>query len=125
MIRIDHAKELFKNWLKDDTENNVHKRSWDEDEEKNNNIFYVNTCHVCHCFDREKRLRRCSSCYLISYCGRDHQINHWPAHRKLCRVVKEIISKNGGPSIFGKTKGLNQNTWVTFMHTLLYCFISY
>ncbi|KAK7870908.1 hypothetical protein R5R35_005496 [Gryllus longicercus] len=38
-------------------------------------------CEVCGTL----AARRCASCRLVAYCGRQHQKEHWPAHKELCR----------------------------------------
>lgn len=36
------------------------------------------------------KLQRCQNCKLISYCGLDHQKNHWPTHKQFCRAITSI-----------------------------------
>ena len=110
---IEQVKHLLKDWLDDIDEDDNENERCDEDNDENKQYFYANTCHVCKCFDQEKRLKRCSGCYLISYCGNSHQVQDWPAHKKLCKVAQDLISRTGGPTIFGKTKGMNQKVWVS------------
>ncbi|XP_051166640.1 uncharacterized protein LOC127284953 [Leptopilina boulardi] len=109
MEEIKYVKEIFQNYFKDELKS------------KEIGAFYVNTCQTCHCLDKlEKRLKRCSGCHMISYCDTEHQAKHWPIHKKLCKIVKQIISTNGGNSIFGNTKGLDKKNWVKLkMNTML------
>lgn len=113
MEEINYIKELLKIHLKD---NDLRTEGTEE-----NDTFFINTCHICHCLDKsEKPLKRCSSCNMISYCGTEHQAQHWPTHKKLCKIIKHIISTNGGYSIFGNTKGLDKKIWVKLkMNTML------
>lgn len=105
MEEIEHVKKILKTYFKDES----------KIENSDSGAFYVNTCHVCHCLDGlKKRLKRCGSCHMISYCGTEHQAKHWPIHRKLCKIVKQIISQNGSNNIFGETKGLDKKNWVNF-----------
>ncbi|XP_037039979.1 uncharacterized protein LOC119076981 [Bradysia coprophila] len=41
----------------------------------------------------DSKLLRCQNCKLISYCGLDHQKNHWPAHKEFCRAIASITSE--------------------------------
>lgn len=65
--------------------------------------FYPNKCHVCHRLDnKENPLKRCSSCQLMTYCGREHQVKDWKMHKSFCKVIKEY----GGPKMFSGLKRL-------------------
>ncbi|XP_043460922.1 uncharacterized protein LOC122497712 [Leptopilina heterotoma] len=65
--------------------------------------FYPNKCHVCHRLDnKENPLKRCSSCQLMTYCGRDHQLKDWKMHKDFCKILKE----KGGPEMFSSLKEL-------------------
>lgn len=28
---------------------------------------------------------KCSACKLVSYCGKEHQKQHWKSHKNICR----------------------------------------
>ena len=43
------------------------------------------SCSVCH----KKGSARCSGCGLAWYCGREHQRQHWPLHKKECKKSKK------------------------------------
>jgi len=43
-------------------------------------------CEVCRV--GEKVMKRCTGCYLIWYCGRECQLNHWPEHQHDCKTTK-------------------------------------
>ncbi|GLH02467.1 Uncharacterized protein GBIM_08471, partial [Gryllus bimaculatus] len=47
----------------------------------NQNLKEDAPCEVCGAL----AARRCASCRLVAYCGRQHQKEHWPAHKELCR----------------------------------------
>ena len=36
----------------------------------------------------KKKLQRCAKCRAVQYCGRECQLAHWPAHKKLCAACK-------------------------------------
>ncbi|XP_026471009.1 SET and MYND domain-containing protein DDB_G0277331-like [Ctenocephalides felis] len=42
------------------------------------------SCEVCKC----KASQRCAGCSLVYYCNKEHQIQHWKTHKKLCRPYK-------------------------------------
>jgi hypothetical protein len=42
-------------------------------------------CIVCGSQDDVKQCQRCK---LISYCGREHQLQDWDIHRKYCKKAK-------------------------------------
>jgi len=43
-------------------------------------------CAICKVTEK---LSRCSQCKLEYYCGRDHQTQHWPTHKSLCKLYKQ------------------------------------
>jgi hypothetical protein len=43
-------------------------------------------CSVC---GRTIGVRSCARCSQVSYCGRDHQVLHWPVHKSKCTPAKE------------------------------------
>lgn len=36
------------------------------------------------------QLLRCQNCKLISYCGQEHQKEHWTMHKEFCKVITSI-----------------------------------
>ncbi|XP_043270323.1 uncharacterized protein [Venturia canescens] len=53
-------------------------------------IFFSNACHVCREWGKNVYLKRCSSCKMIAYCSREHQKKHWPQHKEICTILKEL-----------------------------------
>ncbi|KAJ4411683.1 hypothetical protein N0V82_008958 [Gnomoniopsis sp. IMI 355080] len=49
-------------------------------------------CQAEGCMKRE-RLMRCSACHVVTYCSRDHQTAHRPAHKFQCNLVKKSLAK--------------------------------
>lgn len=47
-------------------------------------------CAVC---GETENVKVCAGCYVVSYCGRDHQAVHRQAHRFLCDGVKSELQK--------------------------------
>jgi hypothetical protein len=56
-------------------------------------------CSYCH-FNpsssnrRSSPLRRCTGCGVFHYCDSSCQGRHWPRHRRLCKLYKELISSD-------------------------------
>ncbi|KAH8797784.1 hypothetical protein DL96DRAFT_1688384 [Flagelloscypha sp. PMI_526] len=45
----------------------------------------VSMCYNDDCQSREFKLRVCSKCCLVQYCGHECQKRHWKVHRHFCR----------------------------------------
>lgn len=59
----------------------------------------VSAFRCCLCPNPEKpaienladwKLLRCQNCKLMSYCGPEHQKDHWPLHKQFCRGITSI-----------------------------------
>lgn len=59
----------------------------------------VSALRCCLCPNPEKpsnedlpdfKLLRCQNCKLISYCGPEHQKDHWPSHKEFCKAITSI-----------------------------------
>jgi hypothetical protein len=47
-------------------------------------------CQVCSKEESgEVKLFKCSRCKSVLYCGRDHQKQHYPQHKKHCKSIAE------------------------------------
>jgi len=57
---------------------------------KYNTFFYATMCHICKRFGDDVSLKRCSSCKMITYCGQQHQKQHWLQHKSFCKAIKEV-----------------------------------
>ncbi|XP_024873306.1 uncharacterized protein LOC112455544 [Temnothorax curvispinosus] len=58
-----------------------------------NNVFYATVCHVCKQFGDGVSLKRCGSCRMIAYCGREHQKQHWKQHKSLCKAIQDALQE--------------------------------
>ena len=46
-------------------------------------------CAVCG----DTNAKRCSRCRLVTYCGKDHQRQHWKIHKQFCKKSEIDSSK--------------------------------
>lgn len=53
----------------------------------------------CPCGGTEN-LKKCSSCRMISYCSKQHQIDYRSEHKKLCKIIAEILKEQKKSHIF-------------------------
>ncbi|XP_077254427.1 uncharacterized protein LOC143893199 isoform X2 [Temnothorax americanus] len=56
-----------------------------------NLCFYATVCHVCKRFGDGVLLKRCGGCRMISYCGQEHQKQHWKQHKPLCKAIQDAL----------------------------------
>ncbi|XP_033215249.1 uncharacterized protein LOC117171754 [Belonocnema kinseyi] len=70
--------------------------------------YYPNECSVCNA---RSPLKRCSRCNMISYCGREHQLGHWPVHKHICKAISTILAKKKINYIFENDSGLDAVKW--------------
>lgn len=110
-------------------------------------IFIPNACHVCKAMRHDPestsntKLLSCSGCRMIAYCGPAHQKEHWVQHKvffrifrsekylillfvptqDLCKVVQQILRKEGRTSLFSETTKLNlsNESWKAFRYNLM------
>ena len=71
--------------------------------------FRPNECFVCKYTDK---IKRCSGCQMISYCGLNHQKDHLKKHRELCRIISTLMKEKGVLHLFEKLKDSDTSTWV-------------
>lgn len=62
-------------------------------------FFYPNTCYVCN-DDYVSSLIRCPHCNMIAYCGKLHQMEHWPEHKDLCAKIFKLLKSNTSNNLF-------------------------
>ena len=76
------------------------------------NIFLTYVCHVCKSLvSSSSSLKKCSNCKMISYCSKEHQKEHWAAHKDLCKVISKICKQNGMTNLFGKAMGISPDEY--------------
>ena len=55
-------------------------------------------CHECAlsgCSAREMHaahFKSCAACRGVAYCSKEHQVAHWPAHKKACKAARKVQS---------------------------------
>lgn len=68
-------------------------------------LFYATICAVCDdpCLaeDGLSTLKTCGGCHLVSYCGADHQKEHWKFHKEVCLILRATLKKMGANKIRG------------------------
>ena len=76
------------------------------------NVFLTHVCHVCKSLvSSSSSLKKCSNCKMISYCSKEHQKEHWAAHKDLCKVISKICKQNGMTNLFGKAVGISPDEY--------------
>lgn len=56
-------------------------------------------CTFCRSSKKDvRRLVKCSSCYIASYCCEECQRKHWPTHKPLCNALKSRFSVTVKPT---------------------------
>lgn len=68
-------------------------------------INYPNQCIVC----KSKNKLRCTGCNMVSYCGRDHQLQHWSIHKNFCRTISKMLNEKNLSHIY---ENLNLSIWL-------------
>lgn len=48
-------------------------------------VYYATLCHVCKEFN--ENLKHCKQCKKVQYCSKKHQLEDWPQHKKLCKII--------------------------------------
>ncbi|KAJ5921720.1 hypothetical protein N7454_009194 [Penicillium verhagenii] len=68
-------------------------------------------CAMC---GKTDTLLRCSACKVLTYCGRDHQTQHRPAHKFACNDVKKArqVSDQAKQDLINNPTFLNDNPFV-------------
>lgn len=72
-------------------------------------MFFPNKCGVC---DEIKDLKKCTRCNLISYCGGEHQRQHLKDHKKICKILDEMLKEYKLSHIFEKSHGADHEKWL-------------
>lgn len=69
--------------------------------------FFPNECYVCK---TTTKLIRCE-CNMISYCGKDHQLSHWPIHENFCKALMIFLKENKLSHIYEKLYDVYESDW--------------
>ncbi|XP_043460912.1 uncharacterized protein LOC122497706 isoform X1 [Leptopilina heterotoma] len=79
---------------------------------------YANICQICFSHERDTRLKRCTRCKMVFYCGKEHQKEHWPIHKEFCHVATKLLQKFGGSNLFERMK-TDQQTRIDWKNCLV------
>jgi hypothetical protein len=62
----------------------------------------LRTCALEACAAREvhaAQFKKCAGCQATVYCCKQHQVDHWPAHKAACKAARKAAAQGGaGPS---------------------------
>ena len=47
----------------------------------------------CKCGEKRRKLKRCTSCKVVYYCGKQCQQQDWPTHKTKCRSLQHSHMK--------------------------------
>lgn len=85
------------------------------------NIFLINSCQVCksHKSAEGGTLKKCNNCKMISYCNKEHQVEHWNYHKDLCKAIRKVCKNNSINYLYEKTKGLTPEEFKYFRITMI------
>lgn len=72
-------------------------------------MFLPNKCGIC---DEVNDLKKCTRCNLISYCGGEHQRQHLKDHKRICKVLAEILQESKLSHIFENSHGIDHQKWI-------------
>ncbi|XP_043479683.1 uncharacterized protein LOC122509580 [Leptopilina heterotoma] len=70
--------------------------------------FYPNECIVCK---KTEKLKRCSRCQMISYCGEVHQKSHWNEHKNICKIISNIAKEKEITHLYEDLRDCTLMTW--------------
>jgi hypothetical protein len=58
----------------------------------------IKECAACHRYEcpqhPDLKLSRCAKCHHVFYCGREHQAQDWPKHKKRCKKVAKAMNNS-------------------------------
>ncbi|XP_051169158.1 uncharacterized protein LOC127286684 [Leptopilina boulardi] len=69
--------------------------------------FFPNECYICKSM---KNLNICK-CNMISYCGENHRLQHYPIHEKFCNAVMELLNEKKVSHIYEELHPLLGTIW--------------
>ena len=56
----------------------------------------LRVCALPSCGAREAHFKKCSACGQVVYCSKQHQTEHWPAHKAACKAARNAAKPGGG-----------------------------
>ncbi|XP_033230517.1 uncharacterized protein LOC117181699 [Belonocnema kinseyi] len=71
--------------------------------------FFVNECFICEATDS---VTPCNRCFMILYCGPDHQKEDWPMHKEFCDAIWSVMREKKVAHIYESLSGVDLDTWI-------------
>ena len=76
----------------------------------------VHDCEFCKKTKEDGiKLLRCTGCFLVSYCSKEHQRLHYPDHKEDCKLMRTLFSDQTCKDILG----CNLYQWQQLFHAVL------
>ena len=55
----------------------------------------LHTCALAGCAAKEvhvSQFKKCGACRTVAYCCKEHQVEHWPAHKAACKAARKAAA---------------------------------
>ncbi|XP_051160817.1 uncharacterized protein LOC127281245 [Leptopilina boulardi] len=72
--------------------------------------FFPNQCIICQ---STTKLSRCTSCNMIQYCNKNHQVQHWPQHKAFCKAIAKMLETKKITHIYEKISNKSFDSWAS------------
>lgn len=80
-------------------------------------FYHPNTCMFCKA---TSNLKICTKCKSVLYCSKEHQINDWPKHQILCKVICAFDQEFSlEKHHLGNNKSINLNIIGTILNKMM------
>ena len=90
LLEVAHAAVTYVDSAEDETEASESEQSEEEAEGGDaGQVKALRACALEACAAREvhtRQFKQCAACRAVKYCCREHQTEHWPAHKAACKI---------------------------------------